>query len=81
MSDRRPTRRDELLLDRALGMLGPDSAAELEPREEACEPDEYELAAAAVFLALEGEPSDELPASLRNSLEQSALGFLGRDKE
>lgn len=76
---REPTRLDEQRIDRALGMWTSEPSAELDRTTPGAPPefDEYELAAAAVFLALEEARPVALPEGLRRSLELHAPRYLG----
>lgn len=75
-------RLQELLLARALGDLDLGDTQELDRLafDERDEPDEYELAAAAVYLALQAD-ADPLPESLRQRVERRALTDLGHQPE
>ncbi len=75
------TRLEELLLDRALGVLLPEEATELASLDASPDPDDYELAAGALRLALDDGARPQDPASLRHRLERHAQGILGLNPE
>ena len=70
-------RRHELLLERALCGLSHEAEGELSVLGSGTtdDPDDYEIAAAAAFLAL-SEDLDPLPAALRQRVEMDALETL-----
>lgn len=70
----------ELLIERALGGLSPEDERELEElaRVRGPEADSYELAAAAVHLALVSGELETLPPSLNQRLARSARSLIGR---
>lgn len=72
----------ELRADRALGLLSPAGARELRlsSADGGSDPDDYELAAAAVWLASSGVSGAPLPADLRSRLVRCALEDPGRDR-
>lgn len=70
----------ELLIERALGGLSPGDELELDglARARDTEADSYELAAAAVHLALLSGELETLPPSLNRRLARSARSLIGR---
>ena len=82
MKSRPDDRLRGLLASRALFGLSREAEAELSRLYEGPqnEPDDYELAAAAVYLALSGG-RDPLPRGLRQRVERSALESLGQNPE
>jgi hypothetical protein len=76
--NRKRARIDELQCTRALEGLSPEATEELSSLEEQsfAAPDDYELAAAAVFLALNDFDEEPCPRGLRQQLEQSGLEHL-----
>lgn len=70
--ERSPSRREELLIDRALAGLDPGEAAELQALFGDGDDDEaFDRAAAAIDLGCFDAPSDPLPAALRARIEAS----------